>query len=136
MEELQVAAFEERGTVWGALCKHAAKFDLPLYQLKQLDIGDNVVSVTRYENGMFAMFAARVGWYSAKGNRTLTDITTFVWHAHEPPSEQAAGQHARMSIKETRAVYLCDSDRRARLFAAIASEDGDFPMLERYYRGG
>ena len=120
-------------TVFYALAREAKIKDLEMTCVADLAVGEHCVYVSKFTNGMYAVISARAGWHVKGLMRVMTDVTAFVWCGHETNADDAVTCSDRVFINNTRAVYRCPDDIRARALAAIVSENGDFDRAEELY---
>lgn len=117
--------------VWTAVAKIASKNKIGARPIHQLETGQIIAGVHIHDSGASGVFAGRCGWYYSGVGRVITDVTSFVWCRDADDPETTVLSLEAIYIPATQAVYICDSDRQARAVAALASENGEMPNIER-----
>ena len=131
MHRRESVRHEYKCNVWDALTEIAERHEIDKKGLGDYGIGQLIVGVVLNDDDTSSIFAGRCGWYSAGGERVVTDVTSFIWHDDAMEPAHAVQSYATLWIHAAHPAYACDTDRQARALAALASEAGVLPNIER-----
>lgn len=121
--------------VWDALKEIAERHEIKKKKIGACNIGQHVVCVILNDDGTNSVLAGRCSWYSVRRHdilgRILTDVTSFIWLEDAVDPLNAVQTYDALWIPASRPTFACDTDRQARALAALASEGGELPNIER-----
>ena len=116
---------------WTALKEIAERHGIHRQNIEAYGTGQLVAGVMLNDDNTTSIFAGRCGWHHEGGARVITDMTSFIWLDDAVDPANAVQTYTSLWLPAARPAFACDSDRQARALAALASEGGELPNIER-----